>query len=128
MYFIAQANNAMIFPGLGLGTIVTRARLISDGMFAATAAAIADMVDASQLGAPILPPMERMRDVSIRVAVAVASQALRETCARRSAGRRGRRSQRDVAAALPLHRSHIGSLTPCLTRRSASRSSCASKR
>lgn len=82
MYFIAQANNAMIFPGLGLGTIVTRARLISDGMFAAAAAAIADMVDASQLGAPILPPMERMRDVSIRVAVAVASQALREGLAR----------------------------------------------
>jgi malate dehydrogenase (oxaloacetate-decarboxylating) len=72
----------MIFPGLGLGTIVTRARLISDGMFVAAAATIADMVDASQLGAPILPPMERLRDVSMRVAVAVASQALREGLAR----------------------------------------------
>jgi malate dehydrogenase (oxaloacetate-decarboxylating) len=81
-YVIAQANNAMIFPGLGLGTIVTRARLISDGMFVAAAATIADMVDASQLGAPILPPMERLRDVSMRVAVAVASQALREGLAR----------------------------------------------
>jgi malate dehydrogenase (oxaloacetate-decarboxylating) len=81
-YFIAQANNAMIFPGLGLGTIVTRARLISDGMFAAAAAAIAGMVDASQLGAPILPAMERAREVSVRVAVAVASQALREGLAR----------------------------------------------
>jgi malate dehydrogenase (oxaloacetate-decarboxylating) len=81
-YFIAQANNAMIFPGLGLGTIVTRARSISDGMFAAAAAAIAGMVDASQLGAPILPPMERMREVSMRVAVAVASQSLREGLAR----------------------------------------------
>ena len=81
-YFIAQANNAMIFPGLGLGTIVTRARLISDGMFAAAAAAIADMVDASQLGAPILPRMERIHDVSMRVAVAVASAAVREGLAR----------------------------------------------
>jgi len=81
-YVIAQANNAIIFPGLGLGTIVTRARLISDGMFAAAAAAIADMVDASRVGAPILPPMERIHDVSMRVAVAVASQAMREGLAR----------------------------------------------
>jgi malate dehydrogenase (oxaloacetate-decarboxylating) len=81
-YVIGPANNAMIFPGLGLGTIVTRARLISDGMFVAAAAAIADMVDASQLGAPILPPLDHLRDVSMRVAVAVASQALREGLAR----------------------------------------------
>jgi malate dehydrogenase (oxaloacetate-decarboxylating) len=81
-YVVAQANNAMIFPGLGLGTIVTRARLISDGMFAAAAAAIAGLTDAGQLGAPILPPMERIRDVSVRVAVAVASQALHEGLAR----------------------------------------------
>ncbi|MGB6986548.1 MAG: NAD-dependent malic enzyme [Candidatus Aquilonibacter sp.] len=81
-YFIAQANNAMVFPGLGLGTIVTRARLISDGMFAAAAGTIADMVDAAQLGAPILPPMERIHDVSMRVAVAVASAAVREGLAR----------------------------------------------
>ncbi len=81
-YFIAQANNSMIFPGLGLGTIATRARLISDGMFAAAAATIADIVDASQLGAPILPPMERLHDVSMRVAVAVASAAVGEGLAR----------------------------------------------
>jgi malate dehydrogenase (oxaloacetate-decarboxylating) len=81
-YCIPQANNAMIFPGLGLGTIATRARVISDGMFTAAAAAIADLVDPSQLGAPILPPMERMQEVSMRVAMAVASQALREGLAR----------------------------------------------
>jgi malate dehydrogenase (oxaloacetate-decarboxylating) len=81
-YCIPQANNAMIFPGLGLGTIVTRARVISDGMFVAAAAEIADMVDPSQLGAPILPPMEHMQDVSIRVAVAVATAAVREGLAR----------------------------------------------
>ncbi|MBV8490300.1 MAG: NAD-dependent malic enzyme [Candidatus Eremiobacteraeota bacterium] len=81
-HVIAQANNAMIFPGLGLGTIVTRARLMSDGMFMAAACAIAEMVDASQLGAPILPAVANVRDVSVRVAVAVAEQAIREGLAR----------------------------------------------
>ena len=81
-YFIGQSNNAMLFPGLGLGTIVSRARLISDGMFMAAAHAIAEMVDASQLGASILPPVGNVRDVSVRVAVAVAEQAVREGLAR----------------------------------------------
>ena len=81
-YSIAQSNNAMIFPGLGLGTIVTRARAISDGMFKAAARAIAGTIDAAQLGAPILPPMSDVREVSIRVAVAVAEQALHEGLAR----------------------------------------------
>ncbi len=81
-YDIGQANNAMLFPGLGLGTIVTRPRLISDGMFMAAAHAITEMVDASHLGASILPPVSNVRDVSIRVAVAVAKQALREGLAR----------------------------------------------
>jgi malate dehydrogenase (oxaloacetate-decarboxylating) len=81
-YVIGQANNAMLFPGLGLGTIVTRARVISDGMFMAAAHALAEMVDASQLGASILPPMANVRDVSVRVAVAVAERAVREGLAR----------------------------------------------
>jgi malate dehydrogenase (oxaloacetate-decarboxylating) len=77
-YRIAQANNAMLFPGLGLGTIVSRARSMSDGMFTAAARCIAGMVDASQLGEPILPPIANVREVSLRVAVAVAQQAIRE--------------------------------------------------
>jgi malate dehydrogenase (oxaloacetate-decarboxylating) len=81
-YTIAQANNAMLFPGLGLGTIVTRARLISDGMFTAAACTIAEMVDATQLGAPILPAVATVREVSVHVAIAVARQALREGLAR----------------------------------------------
>ncbi len=81
-YTIAQANNAMLFPGLGLGTIVTRARLISDGMFTAAACTIADMVDASQLGASILPAVANVREVSVHVAVAVAERAIREGLAR----------------------------------------------
>jgi len=81
-YTIGQANNAMLFPGLALGTLVTRARLISDGMFSAAACAIADMVEASQLGAAILPAVANVREVSARVAMAVAEQALLEGLAR----------------------------------------------
>ena len=81
-YAIAQANNAMLFPGLALGIIVTRARLISDGMFTAAACTIAGMVDTSQLGASILPPVANVREVSVHVAFAVAEQAAREGLAR----------------------------------------------
>lgn len=81
-YTIAQANNAMLFPGLGLATIVTRARLISDGMFTAAACTIAEMVDPSQLGASILPAVANLREVSVHVAIAVAEQAAREGLAR----------------------------------------------
>ncbi|HEY1975550.1 MAG TPA: NAD-dependent malic enzyme [Candidatus Baltobacteraceae bacterium] len=81
-YAIAQSNNAMLFPGLGLGTIAVRARLISDGMFMAAAQAIADMVNPWDLGASILPPISDVREVSVRVAIAVAEQALREGLAR----------------------------------------------
>ena len=77
-YTIGQANNSTIFPGLGLGTIVTRARLISDSMFAAAARAIVEMVDVSQLGASILPPISNLRRVSAKVALAVARQAAAE--------------------------------------------------
>lgn len=82
-YHVAQSNNAMIFPGLGLGTIVTRARAMSDGMFKAAAQAIAGTIDAAQLGAPILPPMSEVREVSVRVAIAVAERALHEGLARK---------------------------------------------
>ena len=81
-YTVAQANNAMLFPGLALGTIVTRARLISDGMFTAAARSIAEVVDASQLGSPILPSVGDVREVSVHVAIAVAQQAEREGLAR----------------------------------------------
>ncbi len=72
----------MLFPGLGLGAIVARARLISDGMFMAAARTIAGMVDASQIGASILPAVANVREVSVRVAIAVAEQATSEGLAR----------------------------------------------
>jgi malate dehydrogenase (oxaloacetate-decarboxylating) len=75
---IAQANNALIFPGLGLGVTVARARRVSDGMLAAAAAALAGRTDASTPGAAVLPSVASLREVSAAVAVAVAVAAQAE--------------------------------------------------
>lgn len=77
-YEIGQANNMLVYPGLGLGTIVDRAKVLSDGMISAAAHALGGMVDASQPGAPVLPPVSRLSEMSFRVAVAVAKQAIAE--------------------------------------------------
>jgi malate dehydrogenase (oxaloacetate-decarboxylating) len=74
-YQIAQANNALIFPGLGLGVTVARARRVSDGMLAAAAGAVAAMSDATQPGASLLPSVTSLRKVSAAVAAAVARAA-----------------------------------------------------
>jgi malate dehydrogenase (oxaloacetate-decarboxylating) len=81
-HVIAQANNALLFPGIGLGAIVARARAISDGMFAAAACAVAGMVDVGQPGASLLPQVDDLRPVSVTVAVAVAQAAAAEGLAR----------------------------------------------
>jgi malate dehydrogenase (oxaloacetate-decarboxylating) len=81
-YAIGQANNALLYPGLGLGTIVARARLISDGMFMAAAQAVAGLVDVQQPGASLLPLVENLRAVSATVAVEVATTAAAEGLAR----------------------------------------------
>ncbi|GAA3594439.1 oxaloacetate-decarboxylating malate dehydrogenase [Nonomuraea rosea] len=83
---IAQANNALLYPGLGLGAIVARARRISDGMLRAAAEAVGGMVDVSAPGAPLLPQVENLRAVSATVAVAVAGQAAEEGLARAEPG------------------------------------------
>ncbi|MBV8301373.1 MAG: NAD-dependent malic enzyme [Candidatus Dormibacteraeota bacterium] len=77
-HVIAQANNALLFPGIGLGTLVARARAMSDGMFAAAARAVAGLVDASQPGGSLLPQVDDLRPVSATVAVAVAQAAAAE--------------------------------------------------
>jgi len=74
-YQIAQSNNALIFPGLGLGVTVCRARRVSDGMLAAAAQALADLSDVAIPGAPVLPPVTSLRAVSAAVAAAVARAA-----------------------------------------------------
>ncbi|HEV7827600.1 MAG TPA: NAD-dependent malic enzyme [Pseudonocardiaceae bacterium] len=77
-YRIAQANNALIFPGLGLGVIVARARRITDPMIAAAADAVAHLSDATRLGAPLLPAVDDLRAISAAVGIAVAIAADRE--------------------------------------------------
>lgn len=77
-HVVAQANNALIFPGIGLGAIVSGAELITDGMLAAAAAACAAAVAASGPGAPLLPLLDVVREVSVQVASAVARSAATE--------------------------------------------------
>ena len=80
---IAQANNALIFPGLGLGTSVVRARRISDEMIYAAADALAGLVNEDRPGASLLPSMSDLRLVASTVAKAVAETAEQQGLARR---------------------------------------------
>jgi malate dehydrogenase (oxaloacetate-decarboxylating) len=77
-YHVAQANNALVFPGLGLGVTVARASRISEPMIAAAADAVAKLSDATRPGAPLLPPVSDLRPVSAAVAIAVARAAADE--------------------------------------------------
>ena len=77
-HVIGQANNAMLYPGLGLGAIVSRARLISVGMLAAAANALSSLVAVRLPGASLLPHIDDLRSVTVTVAVAVAEAALVE--------------------------------------------------
>jgi malate dehydrogenase (oxaloacetate-decarboxylating) len=83
---IGQANNALIFPGLGLGVIVAEATRITDGMLVAAAHAVASRVDVTRPGAPILPPIGELRQTSVAVAAAVARAAHRDQVARVAIG------------------------------------------
>jgi len=74
-YVIGQANNALIFPGLGLGVIAARATRVTDGMLAAAADTVSELVESSDPGAPLLPRMEALRETSAAVAAAVAEAA-----------------------------------------------------
>jgi malate dehydrogenase (oxaloacetate-decarboxylating) len=77
-YVIGQANNALSYPGIGLGTIVARAAHVTDGMLRAAAEAIAGLVDAHEQGAGLLPDIENLRVTSATVAVAVARRAAQD--------------------------------------------------
>ena len=81
-YVIGQVNNAMLYPGLCLGAIVSRARRISDNMFAAAANAVSSLVVVRAPGASLLPHVDDLRIVSLTVAVAVAEAAVEDGLAR----------------------------------------------
>jgi malate dehydrogenase (oxaloacetate-decarboxylating) len=77
-YEIGQANNALVYPGIGLGTIVSRAAHVTDGMLLAAAEAVAGQADLNRPGASLLPSVENLRASSASVAVAVANQAAKD--------------------------------------------------
>jgi len=74
-YVIGQANNALVFPGIGLGVIASRASRVTDGMLVAAAHAVADLTDSSRPGASLLPPVQTLRETSVAVAAGVARAA-----------------------------------------------------
>ena len=81
-YVIGQANNALIYPGLGLGMLASEASLLSDEMIGAAAHSLSGIVNPGQPGAPVLPPFKYVADVSIKVAKAVAKKAQEQGLAR----------------------------------------------
>jgi malic enzyme len=77
-HVIGQLNNAMLYPGVGLGSVVSRARYISVGMLVAAANALSSLVAVRLAGATLLPHIEDLRSVTVTVAVAVAEAAVQE--------------------------------------------------
>jgi malate dehydrogenase (oxaloacetate-decarboxylating) len=74
-YEFGEANNALVYPGLGLGAIVAGASHVTDGMLLAAAEAAAGQADVSQPGASLLAPVDNLRAASATIAVAVARAA-----------------------------------------------------
>ena len=77
-YQIGQANNALIYPGLGLGVLASKARLLTDQMISLAAHSLGGIVDTTQPGAAVLPPVSRITEFSERIAIGVAQEALRQ--------------------------------------------------
>ncbi|MBX3262372.1 MAG: NAD-dependent malic enzyme [Labilithrix sp.] len=84
-YAIGQGNNAFVFPGLGFGAILTEARKVTDGMVAEAAYALADFtVERYGREGLVYPPVEDIRDASVRVAARVARRAVADGVAGRA--------------------------------------------
>ena len=81
-YVIGQANNALIYPGLGLGMLASEASLLTDEMIGSAAHSLSGIIDITKPGAPVLPPFEYVADVAIKVAEAVANKAKEQGLAR----------------------------------------------
>ena len=77
-YSIAQANNALVFPGIGLGVAVCKATRVTDAMIAASAEAVASLAQVRSPADPLLPRINDLRHVSAAVAIAVARVAADE--------------------------------------------------
>ena len=97
-HHIGQCNNVFVFPGVGLGAAAVAAAWLPDAAFAAAARAVYELTErGTSSGAPIFPPLSRLRDISYAVAVAV-GQALVDVEAAPSVGRSD--IERRVAAAM----------------------------
>jgi malate dehydrogenase (oxaloacetate-decarboxylating) len=70
-YTIGQANNVLVFPGIGLGIIVARARTVTPGMLQAAAKAIVAHASPTNPGDSLLPDVQNLREISTAVAEAV---------------------------------------------------------
>lgn len=77
-YDIGQANNALIYPGVGLGVLAVNASRLSDAMISAAAHSLQGIVDTTKPGAATLPPVEKLTQFSRTVAKAVAECAIKE--------------------------------------------------
>ena len=86
---VTQVNNVYVFPGIGLGAIVAKAGVVTDGMFMAAARRLGELSEPGELGGEIgdgsaegnpglLPPITALREVALQIAYAVAQQALAE--------------------------------------------------
>lgn len=75
-YEIGQANNALIYPGLGLGVIATRAKFLSEEMISKAAHSLGGIVDTNRLGAAVLPPVSKLTMFSETIAIGVANEAI----------------------------------------------------
>jgi malate dehydrogenase (oxaloacetate-decarboxylating) len=75
-YHIGQANNFLVFPGLGLGVVVAGARRVTKAMLQAAAKAVASQVDPTTPGAALLPDVKNLRALSAIVAEAVYGAAV----------------------------------------------------
>lgn len=75
-YEIGQANNALIYPGLGLGVLASHARILNDTMISKAAHYLGGLVDPTKAGAAVLPPVSKLTVFSRNVAQAVAQSAL----------------------------------------------------
>jgi malate dehydrogenase (oxaloacetate-decarboxylating) len=75
---VGQCNNVFIFPGVGLGVIASGADRVTDAMFSAAAHVLSEFSPAlSDPNGPLFPPLEAVREISYRVAIAVGNEAMR---------------------------------------------------
>lgn len=82
VYPIAQCNNSYIFPGIGLGVIATKARLISDEMLMAASTALANASPLANTGTgALLPPLTEIAELSKQIAFAVGKVAMQQELA-----------------------------------------------